>query len=190
MSESNSTAVADASTAPSAVEPIRLMLGGRDQKLPGWTNVDLHEGPTVDIRTDVSDLSMFKDGSVEAIYASHVLEHFSHRRTLPVLKEWRRVLKTDGKAYIAVPDFEAMITIYKEFGLVEWINNMLYGDQEYPLAFHYLAFDGDSLAKVLFAAGFKAVNRVPQFPFGLRDCSTLTDNRWRRSVSLNVEALA
>lgn len=174
----------------SAGEPIRLMLGGRDQKLPGWTNIDLHDGPNVDLRADVSDLSMFKDGSVADIYASHILEHFSHPRTLEVLKEWRRVLKAGGCAYIAVPDFKAIVTIYKEFGMVPWVIHMACGDQLYPLAYHYSLFDEESLENLCHDAGFGLVRKVDSFHKGLNDCSTLLDTVYRRPVSLNVEAIA
>ncbi len=49
-----------------ATEDIRLNLGSRDRKIPGFKNMDIdaHEG--VDIVGDVSDLSMFEDESVLA----------------------------------------------------------------------------------------------------------------------------
>jgi predicted SAM-dependent methyltransferase len=169
--------------------PVRLMLGGRDHKLAGWTNIDLHDGPHVDVKCDVSKLP-FDNSVVDDIYASHVLEHFSHLRTLDVLKEWRRVLKKGGKAYIAVPDFRAVLNIYKEFGMVTWVTHMLYGDQEYPLAYHYTIFDSESLPNLLHEAGFSLVQQVQSFSLGLNDCSTLVDVIYRRPVSLNVEAIA
>lgn len=165
------------------------MLGGRDQKLDGWTNIDLYEGPNVDVKCDVSKLP-FENGCVDEIYASHILEHFSHWKTLDVLKEWRRVLKKGGKAFIGVPDFQAMLNIYKEFGMVPWFTRMMYGDQEYPLAYHYCAFDYEHLANLCHDAGFGLVNRVVNFPHGLKDCSTHNDSVYGRPVSLNMEATA
>lgn len=186
-------------TAPVAVEvsraksptgDVRLLLGGRTTHIDGFLNVDLFDGENVDIRTDASDLSMFKDGEVLEIYSSHILEHFPHVKTLSVLKEWRRVLKSDGKAYIAVPDFDAMIRIYQRTGLTKWIANMLYGDQIYDLAFHYAPFTFASLAKLISDAGFSDVKRIVNMPYGLKDCSSLLDNVEKKPVSLNVEALA
>lgn len=167
-----------------------LLLGGRTTKIPGFLNVDLFEGENVDIRTDASDLSMFKDGEVSQIYCSHILEHFPHVKTLSVLKEWRRVLKSGGKAYIAVPDFDAMIRIYLRTGLTKWIANMLYGDQIYDLAFHYAPFTFASLAKLISDAGFSDVKRIVDMPYGLKDCSTLVSTHDQTPVSLNVEAVA
>ena len=186
-------------TAPVAVEvsrakspagAIRLLLGGRTTRIEGFTNVDLYEGPEVDIRTDISDLSMFKDGEVTEMYNSHCLEHFPHVRTLSVLKEWRRVLKNGGKAYIAVPDFDAMVRIYTKTGLTDWVKNMLYGDQIYDLAFHYAPFTFASLAKQVIDAGFSDVKRIKDMPYGLKDCSTLVSTIDRTPISLNIEATA
>lgn len=181
---------APAAVLSSPAGAIRLLLGGRTTRISGFTNIDLFDGPDVDIRTDASDLSMFKDGDVQEIYASHILEHFSHLKTVDVLKEWRRVLKRGGKAYIAVPDFDAMIKTYLKHGLTDWVRNMLYGDQIYPLAFHYAPFTFASLAKAIHTAGFSDVRRCLMLPYGLPDCSTLINTETKELVSLNVEAIA
>ncbi len=170
--------------------PLRLMLGGRDQRLKGWTNVDLYDGPNVDVRADISVLSMFQEGGVSEIYASHCLEHFPHPRTLSVLKEWRRVLKFGGRIYISVPDFDAMVKLYQKMGaLVPFIRNMLCGDQEYDLAFHYNLFTYATLAAQLVEAGFRDVKRLENMPYGLGDCSTLVNTLDDTPISLSVEAL-
>ena len=173
-----------------ATAEVRLLLGGRTTHIDGFLNVDLFEGEGVDIRTDVSDLSMFKDGEVVELYCSHILEHFAHVRTVSVLKEWRRVMAKGGKAHIAVPDFDAMIKVYVRHGLTDWIRNMLYGDQIYGLAFHYAPFTFATLAKALMDAGFSDVKRVKSLPYGLKDCSTLLNSITKEPVSLNVEATA
>lgn len=46
----------------------------------------------------------FKDGTLDWLHASHVLEDF--RDWLPVLREWDRVLKIGAFLLIAVPDHE------------------------------------------------------------------------------------
>lgn len=52
-------------------------------------------------RGDARDLP-FKDGTLDWLHASHVLEDFLDWR--PILKEWDRVLKIGGFMMIAVPD--------------------------------------------------------------------------------------
>jgi len=165
-----------------------LNLGCRTTRIPGFLNVDLFEGDGVDIRTDVSDLSMFEDCSIPEIYSSHILEHFSHTKTRDVLKEWFRVLKPKGQIHIAVPDFQRAIEVYLKIGLCPWVTNFLYGDQGYPLAYHYAPFTFASLAKQLYNAGFSEIKRVPAFPYRISDCSTLVSTVDSKSVSLNVTA--
>jgi hypothetical protein len=182
--------VVDVSRASSTGEPLRLNLGGRTTNIPGFKTVDLYGGSNVDIATDVSDLSMIGDRTVKTIYASHILEHFPHVKTQDVLKEWYRVMEPGGKVYIAVPDFEAVVKIYVQDGLTEWMRNFLYGDQEYDKAFHYTSFDFSSLSLSLVKAGFYDVKRIPQMPYGLADCSKLRYSRGSIPVSLNVVAFA
>ena len=78
-----------------AVRPkeVRLNLGCGKRYIPGFIHIDLDDFPHIDYKSDVSDLSMFGDNSVDLIYSSHTLEYFDRVDVLNVLKEWRRVLK-------------------------------------------------------------------------------------------------
>lgn len=167
---------------------IRLNLGGRGTKIDGFQTVDLSEEHDVAIKSDVSNLWMFRDGTVDEIYASQILEHFPHVKTESVLKEWHRVLKPGAKITIGVPDFHRAIEIYREIGLVPWVVNQLFGDQIYPLAFHYAPFTFGSLAAHLTKVGFRDVKRIRQMPYGIKDCSSNIFNMDGKPVSLNVEA--
>ena len=167
-----------------------MLLGGRTTHLEGFTNVDLYEGEEVDVKADVSDLSMFESGSVHEIYASHILEHFSHKKTVAVLSEWRRVLKKAGKLYISVPDFDAMIKLYNIGGLTDFIRNTLYGDQLYDLAYHYTAFTYATLGRFCVEAGFSDVKRLQELPYGLVDCSHNRVTSTGGLVSINAEVIA
>lgn len=169
------------------IETIRLNLGGRGTKIPGFLTVDLSDEHDVDIKADVSKLLM-ADGSVTEIYASQILEHFPHVRTEAVLKEWHRVLKPGGKIVIGVPDFQRAIDLYLTLGLTAWVVNFLYGDQIYDLAYHYAPFTFASLAAQMNKAGFRDIKRITAMPHGLSDCSSLVSTIDRKSVSLNVEA--
>lgn len=169
-----------------ATETLKLNLGGRTTSIPGFKVVDLYEGEGVDIRSDVSKLPM-DDNSVEEIYASHVLEHFSHRKTVDVLKEWHRVLVPGKRLYISVPDFNEAIEVYKKYGMVDVVRNMLYGDQIYPLAFHYVTFTFATLAKACMEAGFSDIKRLKSMPYGIQDCSVLVYTELKNPISINVE---
>ena len=90
----------------------KLHLGCGAKRIPGWFHVDALDFPHVDHRGPVEDLGFIADGTVELIYASHVLEHFGRRTYMDVLREWRRVLRPGGVLRLAVPDFAAAARLY------------------------------------------------------------------------------
>lgn len=151
-------------------------------------NVDCDARPNVDVVADVAVLP-FGDDSVEAIYASHILEHFPHPRTPIVLTEWKRVLKPRGLLQVSVPDFERCVELYKETGMSEWLRNFVSGDQGYATAFHYNIFDEHSLSSLLKVAGFKDVSRVDRLINGVNDCSAIVSTYDMLPVSLNMVAV-
>lgn len=167
----------------------KLNLGGREFKIPGFTNIDLTPGPNVDIIADISDLKAYADNSVSEIYASHVLEHFQHPRTQGVLKEWHRVLKPRGKAYISVPDMKKIAKMILQVTWCDWTRNIIYGDQTDQFAFHYNGFDFGFLARNLVDAGFSDVKKLNVMPYDIKDRSTQVLNITGENFSLNVEAI-
>jgi len=54
------------------------------------------------------------DSSADAVYSSHVLEHFDRHRVEPYLEEIRRVLVPSGVLRIVVPDLHQMAIEYLE----------------------------------------------------------------------------
>jgi SAM-dependent methyltransferase len=54
----------------------------------------------------------FADGSADAVYHSHVLEHLERGQAAAFLAECRRVLKPGGVLRIAVPDLEGICRRY------------------------------------------------------------------------------
>lgn len=171
-------------------EMTKLMLGGRDQRIDGFLNMDVHEGENVDINGDIADLSRFHNGSVSEIYASHCLEHFPHVKTLDVLKEWRRVMAKGGKTFIFVPNMDYIVGHYQKYGLTNWFRNITWGDQIYKEAFHYTGFNFATLSNYLFLAGFEDIVRISKMPYGLKDCSKLICSTDNLNFSLHVEATA
>lgn len=58
----------------------------------------------------------FADGSFDAIWSSHSLEHL-HAHEIPLaLAEFRRILRPDGFALITCPDLETVMTLFLEHG--------------------------------------------------------------------------
>lgn len=172
--------------------PLCLNLGGMgegyvDGSVEGFKTVDLRDG--ADYQMDASDLSVFQDESVETVYASNILEHFPMERTVPVLKEWYRVLKPGGWLYVSVPDFHRAVQMYQKSGLTLWLRYHLWGDQKHKLNYHYAGFTLATLSKDLSDAGFRDAQRMTRWPFIVRDGSTCVDTVERKTISLNVGAL-
>ena len=89
-----------------------LNVGCGKRHHPDWTNVDLvATGPGV-IACDIAKGLPFRDGTFDAVYHSHVLEHLRKDEALPFLQECRRVLKSGGIIRIAVPDLERICRTY------------------------------------------------------------------------------
>jgi predicted SAM-dependent methyltransferase len=186
------TAPVEAGPAISPTGAIRLNLGGagegyRSGLIPGFLTVDLREGPETDIIGDVSDLSRWPDNSVDELYSSNVLEHFSLNRTVDVLKEWCRVLKPGASLWLSVPDFNATVRIYLQEGLVDWVQYLIWGDQKHALNYHYINFTFPILANMAVKAGFSDIRRLNDLPYGIQDASVLADSIHRIPISLNVE---
>jgi predicted SAM-dependent methyltransferase len=174
-------------------EAVRLNLGGagegfRNGRIPGFKTVDLREGKDTDIVANVENLSFCENDSVQEIYASNILEHFPHIRTVDILKEWHRVLVPRGTLYVSVPDFNASVRVFEKVGLVPWVQYLIWGDQKHALNYHYINFTFATLAEAITNAGFSDVKRVNHFPFGNQDASEIIDNVEFKPISLNCEA--
>jgi SAM-dependent methyltransferase len=70
--------------------------------------VDIDSAMKPDIRADLTDLSPLADGTADAIWASHCLEHLYQHQVPVALKEFRRVLREDGFLCVIVPDLQAV----------------------------------------------------------------------------------
>jgi len=75
---------------------IKLHLGCGKRYIPGFIHIDLDDNPHIDYRSDISNLSMFEDNSVDLIYSSATFQYFDRDEIYQVLKEWNRVLKPGG----------------------------------------------------------------------------------------------
>jgi predicted SAM-dependent methyltransferase len=136
---------------------IRLNLGCYDKHLPGFINVDVRPECNPDVVDDVIELHSFDDGTVDLIYASHMLEHVRREDVHHVLRNWYNKLKTGGILRLAVPDFDAIARRYIYTGEIEEIMSPTMGSQRHDYDFHYVLFDEKSLSNALKEAGFDEV---------------------------------
>jgi predicted SAM-dependent methyltransferase len=146
---------------------LKLHIGGTEVKA-GWIILDIQPGPHVDIVGSCTDLSALGDGSVDEIYASHVVEHLGHRDELkPALAEFHRVLAPGGYVAISVPDIVILSQLMSRDDLdVQQryeIMLMMFGGQYDAFDFHKVGFFEELLALFLLNAGFKEPRRVEAF---------------------------
>lgn len=169
-------------------KPVKVNIGCETRLRPGYINIDRDGHPGVDIVCDAAKIDL-PDGCAEEVYASHILEHFTHDQTVPVLKEWRRLLAPEGLLKISVPDFARAMELYSKAGLSDWLVYFIWGDQKSRGAFHYTGFNEQRLTDCLKVAGFSDIIRVDAWPdVGRTEAANLVSNYDRRPISLNMLA--
>ena len=137
---------------------VYIHLGCGEINAPGFINVDTIPFSHIHYVLDVEDLSIFSNKYADLIYASHVLEHTSHRNSFKVLKEWYRVLKEGGILRLSVPDLDKLIEVYFAEGKdISAIMCPLTGGQGYAYNFHKSVFNEKYLTELLLSVGFKEV---------------------------------
>lgn len=168
----------------------RLNIGGTEAA-EGWEVFNALPGDFVDHQGNASDLSRFDGNSFDAIYASHIVEHFDYKNELPAtLSEWFRVLAPGGKIYISVPDMDTLCRYFIDPSLKEnerfLVMMMMFGGHVDKYDYHYIGLNQQFLTGYLQAAGFVDITRVDDLGF-FDDTSRLKfREEW---VSLNMIAV-
>jgi predicted SAM-dependent methyltransferase len=176
-----------------AGQHILLNIGGISAR-PGWINVNAQAGPGIHLQAHMSEMSMFPDDTVTAIYSSHTFEHipyFTNVSALTTLKEWYRVLRPGGRLMVAVPDMRVLakailddsLDLQDRFQLMK----MVFGAQTDDYDFHYAGYDLELLSSFLRSAGFCEIEKVDTFGL-FSDTSTISFRGY--NISLNVMAKA
>jgi len=145
---------------------MKLHIGGKEIK-EGWSILNIQKNDGVDFIGDISDLSQFEDNSIDEIYASHVVEHINQKNIKKTLSGIHRVLTTNGKFYISVPDMDVLCRIFisKEAPTkVKFhVMRMMFGGQIDEFDFHYFGWNLEFLKDYLSSAGFKKIEKVKFF---------------------------
>ena len=176
---------------------VKINLGSGLNPVAGFVNVDvLPDAPGVDVVADITERLPFDDAAADVLYASHILEHFSHADVPALLADWRRVLRPGGQLLVAVPDLAVIASMLLEERRGwftpphnPWLG-ALYGGQKDDWDYHKGGFTDQWLAYTLAQADFGHMRRVKSFPeIGLQDSSS----SWQPfgvNVSMNMRAIA
>lgn len=176
---------------------MKLNLGCGSRVPDGWINVDyalgarLAKAPIFRVmnrrlglfnldwneRIHIHNLTKkfpWADSSIDVVYSSHTLEHFTKEDGRMFLAECHRVLRKNGIIRIVVPDLRYIVDEYiagriKADDFVERLD-VLYGNSmsalknrlspfiQFP---HKCMYDSSRLLKILKETGFDASNRAP-----------------------------
>jgi len=188
---------------------LRVNVGCGPRPISGWVNLDMLLGPQIDY-WDCRKGLPFSDGSVDAIFTEHFLEHLEYSdEASTFLRECHRCLSEAGILRVIVPDAERYLRLYAEGdweGLARvrplepteggyrdlWLNERYATRMELINAVfrqggeHKYAYDGETLMRSLREAGFAKVERAS---FGVSvDPAMAPDTPERLTESLYVEA--
>jgi len=137
-----------------------------------WQLVDLFIDHPEVMKMDATKLDEVEDGYLEHIYASHLLEHISHRDVPRVLRLWYSKLKKGGILTLNVPDmewaarqvikFENMqpldSNVYTTFEGNNGIQSVIYGTHAHDGEIHKSGYTKTSLEMMLCGAGFEDIS--------------------------------
>ena len=167
---------------------MKLHIGGWATK-EGWKILNIQKKENVDFVGDISDLSQFKNNSIDEIYASHVFEHVKYIDAKGTLLGIHRVLTSGGKFYISVPDMEVLFKQFlekkNETKNKIHIIRMIFGGQKDENDFHYFGWDFELLSGLLKNVGFKDIKKVRSFSI-FNDSSEMAP--YGEPISLNLIA--
>jgi predicted SAM-dependent methyltransferase len=95
---------------------VKVHLGpGQQNYLAGWVNVDANVvSAKLDVWSDLRDALPFRDGTVDAFYSHHVIEHLPDARLPFHLAEMYRCLKPNGMVRIGGPNADTAIRKFLE----------------------------------------------------------------------------
>ncbi len=146
----------------------KVHLGCGDIKMDGFINVDFRTTLATDISHDCSDLSIFPDSSLSAVFSNAFFEHLYKNDRVKCLASINKALKPEGEVvFVGFPDFEKVAQAYieKKKGLLSdtfdlyHVYRFTHGDPEHVDGWwleqlHKSLFDKWETESLLTQAGF------------------------------------
>jgi predicted SAM-dependent methyltransferase len=177
------------------MQRVKLHFGCGPRILPNWVNIDGWPFPGIDIATDLRQPLPFNDASCQLIFTEHVFEHIDADFRLPVLREFRRVLRPGGTLRIVVPDCEQFVGAYtrRDMGWFQTVLSESAGAAEglnrvFTMHTHRVIDDWESLSATLQEVGFSDIERSSLNASAIPELRIDTEEPSRALCSLYVEA--
>jgi predicted SAM-dependent methyltransferase len=151
---------------------VKLNIGSNTQMFHhNWNNCDIldlkgfaEQNAYKFHRFDLKAGIPYETESVDLVNMSHVLEHFSFKDVLSILRDLRRVIKPTGTVRITVPNLD-LFKLQSLDEIVPVLDALNMDSEEYPTpvmklyhaltANHLSGFDSDTLKEFAEKAGFK-----------------------------------
>lgn len=121
----------------------------------------------VDIHGNGREIPENLHGQFEAVFASHVLEHFPFWDSVTILKEWMKALKPGGEIHVTVPSLEWCAEQLLDDHPSKAVLPMLYGGQDTIYNIHLAGFTMRLLRRCFEEAGMR-VTRARSGTFHLQ----------------------
>lgn len=144
---------------------IKLNVGCGPVRIPGEIGVDQDPNAAAcDVQGDVLNIP-YKDGTVDQVRLSHVIEHLPYRMAPTALLESFRVLKPGGTIIVGVPDMYATCAAWLQCknephpsSAKLIVSRHMFGSQSHDGQEHRAGFDAELLTELLTDAGFVNVD--------------------------------
>ena len=139
---------------------MKLDIAGGLECRRGYINVDRYavdEG----VRADGLRLP-FADSSVDAVNASHYLEHLPKRMVVYQLTEIYRVMRFGAALDIEVPELAWVLRNWLKYQDNGWNMDAIFGDQSTDGQYHKTGFTRQIMYSYLEAAGFRGTVTVTE----------------------------
>jgi hypothetical protein len=139
---------------------VRLELGAGYRPTPGYVHNDLNSGPDIEIVCDARDIvEHVGEKECEEVRATHLLEHFSHRETVNVLRSWKKLLQPGGMLYLEVPHIFGHVAALSRGEITEdEFVVYVYGEQDFEGNAHFAGFSSETLYRKLDVAGYTLID--------------------------------
>ena len=127
-----------------------------DERWPAYASGDFRRVAYLDLTRPFP----FRDASIDAVLASHVLEHLTADEARSCVAEIRRVLVPGGVVRVAVPDLDAVIREYDPQDPDAFLDGLLQGRERSTSRHrHWWNYNETSMRALLEGAGLAGVER-------------------------------
>ncbi len=132
--------------------------------------IDIDPSAAPDLVGSIVDMrALIEDGSFDAIWCSHCIEHLHDHEVLPALREFRRILSNDGFAVVNCPNLAAIakMIVSEDIDSIAYLSpagpirplDMIFGhspsiEAGHVHMTHRTGFTADRLGRLAVRAGF------------------------------------